>query len=65
MPELPDLEVIREVLNRHIPGQRIQAVEVRRPIVLRPLDPSKPPSRFCAAPLWDRWAAAASFCSLR
>jgi len=39
MPELPDLEVIKEVLSRHLIGQRIEAVVVRRPIVLRILEP--------------------------
>jgi formamidopyrimidine-DNA glycosylase len=33
MPELPDLEVIREVLSRHLVGERIERVDVRRPIV--------------------------------
>ncbi len=37
MPELPDLEVIREVLASHLPGAAITAVEVRRPIIVRNL----------------------------
>lgn len=39
MPELPDLEIIKEVLRRHIVGRRIEQVEVIRPIVVRVLDP--------------------------
>ena len=39
MPELPDLEIIKEILSRHLIGQRIEAVEVPRPIVLRILEP--------------------------
>jgi len=39
MPELPDLEIIKEALSRHLIGQRIEAVEVLRPIVLRILEP--------------------------
>jgi len=39
MPELPDLEVIKEVLRRKTSGQRIEVVEVLRPIVLRILTP--------------------------
>jgi formamidopyrimidine-DNA glycosylase len=40
MPELPDLEIIREVLTRHIVGQRIEEAEIVRPLVVRPLDPT-------------------------
>lgn len=39
MPEIPDLEVVKEVLNRRVVGQRIERVEVLRPIVLRVLEP--------------------------
>ncbi len=39
MPELPDLEIIREVLTRRIVGQRIEEAEIVRPLVVRPLDP--------------------------
>jgi formamidopyrimidine-DNA glycosylase len=39
MPELPDLEVIREYLERALRGQRVQAVEVLRPLVVRSLSP--------------------------
>jgi formamidopyrimidine-DNA glycosylase len=54
MPELPDLEVIREVLNRHLPGRRIEAVEVRRPIVLRVLDAKDTAESFlCGAKLGE------------
>jgi formamidopyrimidine-DNA glycosylase len=35
MPELPDLEVIREFLAPRIAGASISSVEVRRPIVVR------------------------------
>jgi len=37
MPEIPDLEVIREVLTRRVVGQVIAQVEVVRPLVLRVL----------------------------
>ncbi len=39
MPELPDLEVIREVLGRRLVGQTVERLEVVRPIVLRVLVP--------------------------
>lgn len=38
MPELPELEIVREVLQRHVVGQKITAVELRLPgasIVIR------------------------------
>jgi formamidopyrimidine-DNA glycosylase len=35
MPELPDLEVIREFLTTRLPGVAIAAAEVRRPLILR------------------------------
>jgi formamidopyrimidine-DNA glycosylase len=37
MPELPDLEVIREVLDPHLAGVRVEAAEVRRPLIVRNL----------------------------
>jgi formamidopyrimidine-DNA glycosylase len=37
MPELPDLEVIREYLAPRLPGVSIVAAEVRRPIIVRNL----------------------------
>jgi formamidopyrimidine-DNA glycosylase len=37
MPELPDLEIIREVLVPRLTGQTIVAVEVVRPLVVRDL----------------------------
>ena len=37
MPELPDLEVIREFLVRRLTGVEITSVEVRRPLVTRNL----------------------------
>jgi formamidopyrimidine-DNA glycosylase len=37
MPELPDLEIIREVLTPRLRGQTITAVEVVRPLVVRDL----------------------------
>lgn len=37
MPELPDLEVIKEFLQDHVVGQEIAEVEVVRPIVARNL----------------------------
>jgi len=46
MPELPDLEIIKEVLSRHLPGQRILQAEVVRPIVVRLLEPNTTPQAF-------------------
>ena len=37
MPELPDLEIIREVLTPELTGQTITDVEVVRPLVVRDL----------------------------
>jgi formamidopyrimidine-DNA glycosylase len=37
MPELPDLEIIREILAPELTGQTITAVEVVRPLVVRDL----------------------------
>ena len=37
MPELPDLEVIKEFLQGVLPAQRIEAAEVLRPLVVRTL----------------------------
>jgi len=37
MPELPDLEVARALLAQHVVGLTIDAVDVRRPIVVRNL----------------------------
>ena len=37
MPELPDLEVIREYLAPRLPGVTINGAEVRRPIIVRNL----------------------------
>jgi formamidopyrimidine-DNA glycosylase len=37
MPELPDLEVIKEYLQSVLPGQVIEAAEVLRPLVVRNL----------------------------
>jgi formamidopyrimidine-DNA glycosylase len=37
MPELPDLEIIREVLAPRLTGQTIADVEVVRPLVMRDL----------------------------
>ncbi|MEE9277703.1 MAG: DNA-formamidopyrimidine glycosylase family protein [Dehalococcoidia bacterium] len=39
MPEIPDLEAVREILNRHLAGVRIESVEAPKPIVVRlPVD---------------------------
>ena len=35
MPEIPDLECVREILSDRLPGVAIEAVEVSRPIVVR------------------------------
>ena len=37
MPEAPDLEVIKEFLNRRVQGQRVESARVLRPTVLRSL----------------------------
>ncbi len=37
MPELPDLEVVREYLGRVLPGELVARTEVRRPLVVRDL----------------------------
>ena len=37
MPEAPDLEVIKDYLNRHVKGTTIQSATMLRPTVLRPL----------------------------
>ena len=37
MPELPELEVVKDFLVEHLVGQRIEKVEVLRPIVVRNL----------------------------
>ena len=39
MPEAPDLEVIVEVLNRRVSGQRVMAAHIPRPLVVRSLTP--------------------------
>ena len=35
MPELPDLEVVKDVLNRHIISKKIEKVEILQPLVFR------------------------------
>jgi formamidopyrimidine-DNA glycosylase len=42
MPELPDLEVVREVLDARLAGVGIEAADVRRPLVVRNLLGGKP-----------------------
>ena len=37
MPEAPELQVVKEVLQRHLPGQSIEEVRVLKPTVLRSL----------------------------
>ncbi len=39
MPEIPDLEVVVEVLQRRVVGQRVVAAQVPRPLVVRSLTP--------------------------
>jgi len=46
MPELPDLEVIKDVLARRLVGQRISEVVVLRPLVVRVLDLEATPESF-------------------
>jgi formamidopyrimidine-DNA glycosylase len=43
MPEIPDLEVIREVLIRRVLGAAIEQVEVVRPLVVRVLQGERTP----------------------
>jgi len=35
MPELPELEAIKKVLNENIPGQRIENIRINQPLVFR------------------------------
>ncbi|HAL62378.1 MAG TPA: hypothetical protein DCP08_08240 [Chloroflexi bacterium] len=37
MPELPELEVMKDILQDNLPGRRIEGVEIPRPIVVRNL----------------------------
>ena len=46
MPELPDLEIIKDVLARRLVGQCIMEVVVLRPLVVRVLDPDATPESF-------------------
>src|SRR5687768_7470262 len=39
MPELPDVELYVEALNRHVVGQRLIALDVHTPFLLRTVDP--------------------------
>lgn len=39
MPELPDITVYREALERRILGQPLESVEIRNPFLLRSVDP--------------------------
>lgn len=41
MPELPEVEVVRRSLVRHLPGRRIARVEVRSPALREPLDATR------------------------
>jgi formamidopyrimidine-DNA glycosylase len=40
MPELPEVEVLRRSLERHLPGERIERVEIHAPALREPLDRS-------------------------
>ena len=40
MPEIPDLEIIKEILERKALGRTIVGAEIVRPLVLRNLDPT-------------------------
>lgn len=46
MPELPDLEIVTEVLQRRVAGRRIEDVEVPRPLVLRAPEDGQTPQTF-------------------
>ena len=35
MPELPEVETVRRVLHKHLPGHQIRAVQIERPKMLR------------------------------
>ena len=39
MPELPDVEVYREALERHVVGHRLEAARLASPFVLRSVEP--------------------------
>lgn len=43
MPELPDITVYVEALERRILGSRLEAVKLKSPFVLRSVDPPDPP----------------------
>ena len=53
MPELPDLEVVRDVLNERIASQQIVEFEVLRPLVLRSLV-AEAPADFCTGQTIER-----------
>ena len=46
MPELPDLEIIKDVLTRRLVGRRVAEVVVLRPLVVRVLEPGATPESF-------------------
>ncbi|MCE5257679.1 MAG: hypothetical protein LLG44_01285 [Chloroflexi bacterium] len=46
MPELPDLEIMREVLERRLLGRTIITAQVLRPTVLRVLQPERTPADY-------------------
>jgi len=46
MPELLDLEIIKDVLARRLVGRRVAEVVVLRPLVVRVLDPDTTPEAF-------------------
>ncbi len=58
MPELPDLEVIREYLDPRLAGVAIDGVEVRRPLVVRDLLPGLPPDGLAGRLVGRRFAGA-------
>ncbi len=49
MPELPDVVVYLEALERHSVGQPLERIEVADPFILRSVDP--PPSAFQGQPV--------------
>lgn len=58
MPELPETETIARVLDRHVAGARVTAVEVARPAVLREVDAAGLAARVTGAGILRVWRRA-------
>jgi len=48
MPELPDITVYCEALEKRLLGQPLMAIRFMNPFVLRTVEPSDTPCRACA-----------------